>query len=89
MQEPRHAADGRHWLCQADDCNEIATLSWSRKQNDQGDITSVYACGNWVTDPEDPEYKPGHKLTDEQASLVHQTTCTAPPTCDCTPEPPS
>lgn len=73
MQSLRRTPDGSGWLCQADECEQRGTLSWSIKADDQGNTTSRYGCDE-------------HQLDPETAGMVHQAGCAAPPVCDCEPE---
>lgn len=75
------------WMCDASnvpgDCPNPATVQWQRcapGNTDGSNTVPVMACAT-------------HQLTDDQMSMIHQATCTAPDvagtpavaTCTCTP----
>ena len=67
------------WMCCADGCTNDAVIQWQRCADGNTDGTNtvpVMACG-----PDTPT---------ADLTLTHQSTCLAPPTCNCTPfTPPS
>lgn len=67
-QEPHLNPDGR-WGCSADDCTLDAIQGWTR-WDDEGNQIMVYACDD-------------HQIGIELAARIHDPTCLAPPTCDC------
>ena len=75
------------WMCDASNvpsnCPNPAAVQWARcapGNSDGSETVPVMACAT-------------HQLTEDQMSMIHQATCTAPdvsvstglPTCTCTP----
>lgn len=72
--------------CHASNCDEPAALQWQRWATPE-ELAQLRADGE--IGPDETEAKlpifgcDTHKITLELAALVHDATCAAPPTCDC------
>lgn len=71
VQDAQPTPDGQ-WYCCADGCTNVATEQWQRLSSDGTDRDAVFSCDTHVIDT-------------SLLPMLHQATCTAPPTCDCTP----